>query len=89
MTANVEIILAHRENVLTVPVRAVYHDGQQAMVDVISADGSAVPTKVALGLTDNTVHEITHGLEKGQQVEVHKGQLDSRWSNQGRQRHRL
>jgi hypothetical protein len=56
------------------------------MVDVVAADGVAVPTKVELGLSDNSVQEITSGLEKGQEVQVHKGQIDSRWSSQNRRR---
>jgi HlyD family secretion protein len=86
MTANVQIILDQRENVLAVPVGALERRERKYFVNVVDAAGQVREQEVEVGLSDGSLREIVSGLEEGQTVQVKPAQLDSRWvssSNRG------
>ncbi|GBD28211.1 Macrolide export protein MacA [bacterium HR31] len=69
MTARLDVTLARRESVLTVPVHAVVsRDGKQVVFVV--QDGVARARAVQLGLADGTRVEVVGGLRAGERVVV-------------------
>ncbi|MCR4311302.1 MAG: efflux RND transporter periplasmic adaptor subunit [Candidatus Taylorbacteria bacterium] len=65
MTANTTIITATRENVLTVPQRAVYENGGKKFVRVITGSTEPVEREVVTGIRGSTGEiEIISGLTK-------------------------
>ena len=67
MTANVNIIVAQRDNVLTVPNRAIRTVRKQKMVTVLF-EGQQIQTPVQVGLSEDSVTEITNGVMEGDAV---------------------
>lgn len=72
MTADVEILMASRENVLMVPVEAVTQRNGNAivMVPAQSQNGDPEPRAVKTGLMNESYVEITEGLSEGERVIV-------------------
>lgn len=71
MTANLNIVVGRRENVLLVPAMAVQRGEEGNVVRVQdSPQGPAVETQVALGLSDGTYVEVKLGLNEGDRVVV-------------------
>ncbi len=67
MTANLAVEVDRRENVLLLPTRAVRTQGNQKVVTVESKGKNAlVPIKT--GLSNDTMIEVTSGLNEGDQV---------------------
>jgi RND family efflux transporter MFP subunit len=73
MTANVEIIAAARENVLSVPTEAIVRKEGKPNVTVVAADGSQADRVVEVGITDGLRTEIPSGVAEGEKVVIHKG----------------
>jgi HlyD family secretion protein len=69
MTANVNIIIAQRNDVLTVPNRAVRTVGKQKTVTVLF-EGQQIQTPVQVGLSGDSTTEIVSGLKEGDVVVV-------------------
>jgi multidrug efflux pump subunit AcrA (membrane-fusion protein) len=67
MTANVKITLDRRENVLTIPRRAVRRELGRSFVLVPSGNGVA-QRPVTTGSRDETNTEIVDGLREGEEV---------------------
>ncbi len=68
MTANLNIIIDKRDNVLLVPNRALRNNGRQRAVTVM-VEGQQISVPVQTGMTDGTNTEITGGgLKEGDQV---------------------
>ena len=67
MTANVSIFVSEADDVLLIPIEAVYQEEGMAMVDVLR-DGRAIPTQVRLGYVSSRFVEVREGLEEGWQV---------------------
>jgi HlyD family secretion protein len=75
MTAQVEIVVSARENVLSVPVQSVLEreledqtvEGEQKVVPLV-IDGRVKMTPVETGISDATHVEIVSGAEEGQSV---------------------
>jgi HlyD family secretion protein len=67
MSLTVSILVARRENVLLVPVEAVYGSSRDAAVRVL-VDGKPVARSVVAGLSSNTLIEILEGLAEGDRV---------------------
>jgi HlyD family secretion protein len=68
MTANLQITVDQRENVLLVPLRAVRTQGNQRTVTV-QYQGQDIPVPVTIGLTNDQFAEITSpGLKEGDQL---------------------
>jgi HlyD family secretion protein len=67
MTSNVAIIVDQREDVLTVPNRAIRSQGRQKVVTVLF-EGQQMQVPVQTGLASDTATEITSGLKEGDEV---------------------
>lgn len=67
MTASVNILLGARENVLTVPVKAVKRERGKSVV-YIPSKGGPEPREVKAGWKDTQWMEIVSGLDEGQTV---------------------
>ena len=67
MFVNVAVAVEQRRNVLLVPRSAIVQQGNDSFVFVVQ-DGQAFQRKVAVGLSNDRVSEITSGLDEGQQV---------------------
>jgi multidrug efflux pump subunit AcrA (membrane-fusion protein) len=73
MTADVEIVIDVRENVLIVPLRAVHIENGRAYVDVLSGRRQVVRVEVEMGMMTETEVEIAGGLSEGDVVVVVAG----------------
>ena len=79
MTANVQVVVARRDDVLVVPTKAVNRkQGKgKATVTIVSGETST-EQPVELGLTDGEKWEVTSGLTEGQTVAV-RNEVASKW----------
>jgi HlyD family secretion protein len=67
MGANVEILVNHLDNVLAVPLQAIYSAGPDTYV-FVRDDQKVRPVKVKVGQSNDTHAQIRDGLEAGAQV---------------------
>lgn len=67
MTANLNIVVDRRENVLLIPTRAVRTQGNQKTVNVLYK-GQTIQVPVGIGLTNDQSAEVTSGLQEGDTV---------------------
>ncbi len=69
MTANVTVVTAKKENVLTVPLRAVETRADGSYIGIVGPNNTRVETKIDTGLrgSDGTV-EVSAGLSEGEQI---------------------
>ncbi|HKM39452.1 MAG TPA: efflux RND transporter periplasmic adaptor subunit [bacterium] len=67
MTANVSIFIEERNDVLVVPIEAVYEQEGSSFVQVLEG-GKPQQVQVQIGLQDRAVAEVLAGLEEGQEV---------------------
>jgi RND family efflux transporter MFP subunit len=70
MYANSYLQLAHRENVLTIPITAEQGSGNTGAVFVLSANNQLEQRSVQLGIRGSTLVEVTSGLQVGDRVVV-------------------
>ncbi len=72
MSANISIIVAQKQNVLTVPSMAVNDTGSAQTVSLVPADGSSRPERrqVQIGIDDGNNAEVLSGLQAGDQVVI-------------------
>ncbi len=85
MTADVDIVVASRENALIIPLRAVHSEGERTYVErlVAGEDGQGSQNNrveqvdVTLGLMTDTQVEITAGLAEGDVVIVVPGPVQT------------
>ena len=68
MQAEAHIDAGSAENVLLVPVEAVFEEDGQPKVEVLQPDGTPKVVAVKLGLMNDRVAEVKSGLEEGQLV---------------------
>jgi RND family efflux transporter MFP subunit len=68
MYANTYLQLAHRENVLTIPIVAVQGKGNTGVVLVLNANNQAEQRSVGLGLRGSSLVEVSSGLQAGDRV---------------------
>jgi RND family efflux transporter MFP subunit len=68
MTAEVTILIARMEDVLSVPVQAIIEYGGAHHVWVYQGDGKWDNRTVKVGMTNTKYVEITEGLEEGERV---------------------
>ncbi|HEY4046793.1 MAG TPA: efflux RND transporter periplasmic adaptor subunit [Acidobacteriaceae bacterium] len=68
MYANTTLQLEARRNVLTVPVQAVIHNGNQASVLVLDHQDHVQVRKITVGLQGSTLVEVRAGLTEGERV---------------------
>jgi HlyD family secretion protein len=67
-SANAEVIVASREDVLLVPERVISFEGGQAFVDVLFDDGSIDRRVIQTGLSDAIQIEVLSGLTEGERL---------------------
>jgi HlyD family secretion protein len=70
MGVRVEIMVDHLNNVLAVPLPAIYATGPTSYVFVRNPGGDVRPVKVTLGATNETHAQILQGVSAGDQVLV-------------------
>jgi len=68
--AEAELDLEERDNVATVPVQALNHEGSKITVLVVDSGGQIESRTVELGLETSSDAEITSGVSEGEQVVV-------------------
>lgn len=70
MSANVDIIVAEKDNVLTVPSMAVHDNGSTQTVLIAPAGGKGHPVSepVTIGIDDGNNAQVLQGLQDGDQV---------------------
>lgn len=67
MTTTVRIALSQRQNVLTLPIRTIHHEGQRQFVTLRVADHTE-RRWITTGLRDDSYWEITGGLHENDEV---------------------
>lgn len=65
MSLSASVLVAKRDDVIIVPVEAVYGAGPEAMVQVL-VGGEPIARQVVAGLSNNTSTEILEGLSEGE-----------------------
>jgi RND family efflux transporter MFP subunit len=60
----------HKDNIPTVPVQALSHEGDKTVVLVVSADGRLEQRPVQVGIETSSDAEIVSGLNEGERVVV-------------------
>jgi RND family efflux transporter MFP subunit len=68
MYANTTLELERKVNVLTIPVQAVLHNGDQSSVLLLDGQNHVHTRKVTLGLQGSTLVEVKEGLAEGDRV---------------------
>lgn len=68
MSANIVVVLASRENALTIPSEAVFVEGDQSLVYVINPDSTVARTPLTLGTRLADAVEVLDGLKMGDRV---------------------
>ena len=68
--AEADVTLEHREDIPSVPLQAVNHEGDKTTVFVVGSNGELQDQPVTLGLQTATDAEVLSGLQEGQQVVV-------------------
>jgi HlyD family secretion protein len=79
MTANIEIVAAARDDVLTVPVEALIRKERKFYSTVVNGSSNE-EREVTIGITDGVKTEIASGLAEGQTVRVRRTDANSRWN---------
>jgi len=69
MNANVSVFIDSKDNVMLVPIEAVYEEGGQSFVQILEGD-VPVAQEVNIGLTNDRYAEVISGLELGTMVVV-------------------
>lgn len=70
MTANANVVVAQKENVLLVPNRAVRASSSKRFVTIQKPDGKTEEIEVKLGMANDLETEVLSGLSEGQTVIV-------------------
>ncbi len=83
MTANVEIIVAEKDNALTLPIEAVGRKKGQSVVTVLKPDGTTEERVVEVGINNGTLIEIVSGLSDNDTVVVKTGEMASQFNREG------
>lgn len=68
MSANAKIILDSREDVIKVPINAIYKAEDKDMIAIKEENGDRTEVEVEVGLVSNDYAEVISGLEEGKEV---------------------
>jgi HlyD family secretion protein len=79
MTANIEIVVARKDDVLMVPTEAISRKKGKRVVQVMKDKGVTEERVVEVGVSDGTKVEISSGLQEGETVVLRKEESESRW----------
>lgn len=66
--AEADVVLEHREDIPTVPLQAINHEGEKTTVFVVNRTGEVDDRTVKLGIQTATDAEVVSGLNAGEQV---------------------
>ncbi len=75
MTANANIVVGKKDNVLLVPNRAIRASGSKRFVILSRPNGESQEVEVRLGLANDQETEVIEGLSEGQQVLISGAQM--------------
>lgn len=75
MTANANIVVARKDNVLLVPNQAIRASDSKRFVTLQKANGQTQEVEVKLGMANDQETEVVEGLSEGQTVVVSSGQV--------------
>jgi HlyD family secretion protein len=70
MTAEANVIVTERENVLVIPNIYVRLDRERAFVNLLRPDGTIEEVEVTLGLQGQETSEVVDGLEEGDVIVI-------------------
>ncbi|HEY4902120.1 MAG TPA: efflux RND transporter periplasmic adaptor subunit [Candidatus Sulfotelmatobacter sp.] len=70
MYADADLTLEHKEDIPTVPLQAVNHEGEKSTVFIVDANNQIQDRPVTLGLQTANDAEVVSGLTAGEQVVV-------------------
>ncbi|HVG95548.1 MAG TPA: efflux RND transporter periplasmic adaptor subunit [Chloroflexota bacterium] len=70
MTASAQIITESKEDVVSVPNRALRTQGRTRTVEVLDAEGKTAPRQVQTGLANDQMTEILSGVQPGDRVVI-------------------
>jgi len=68
--AEADVMLEHRQDISSVPLQAINHEGDKTTVFVVDGNGILDDRSVTLGLQTATDAEVVAGLQEGEQVVV-------------------
>ncbi|MCR4402933.1 MAG: efflux RND transporter periplasmic adaptor subunit [Firmicutes bacterium] len=83
MTADVDVVLDRRTNVLTIPNAALEERRGRTMARTLNESGEPFFKRVELGISDGTVTEVVSGLEPGEMVAIRRAGSTSTSSTTG------
>ena len=83
MTADVEIVVAEKQDVLTIPSSALQREGPNYFVMVADGGGEGERREVVIGINDGNKVEIVSGLSEADVVLVSQADEGSVWSRGG------
>lgn len=69
-SANADIILAHKDSVLSVPESVLLFDGNKTMVEIETAPGKLEKKEIKTGLSDGIQIEVTEGLTGKEKIKT-------------------
>ncbi len=67
-SANADLIIQKKENILYIPERLLLFEDDKTFVEIKNAEGEIVKKEVKIGLSDGINVEIVDGLKKGDEV---------------------
>ncbi len=68
--AEADVSLEHRDDIPSVPLQAINHEGDKTTVFVVNRNGEIEDRPITLGIQTATDAEIVSGLNEGEQVMV-------------------
>jgi multidrug efflux pump subunit AcrA (membrane-fusion protein) len=68
--ADADVDLEHREDIPSVPLQAINHEGDKSTVFVVNPEGAVEDRPIILGIQTATDAEVVSGLNEGEQVIV-------------------
>lgn len=84
MTANVEILVVDKDNVLRVPSSAIQQTTRECFVTILNGDKTTTKRNITVGDTDGEWSEVLTGLDEDDQVVVTQ-KNQSVWRNDGQE----
>ena len=82
-TANVQIVIAAKNEVLVIPANALTRKQGKMLATVEKPAGATEERAVQVGLTDGEKYEVLAGLTEGETVAVRKDEPQSKWREGG------
>ena len=68
--AEADVVLEHKEDIPTIPLQALNHEGSKATVFVVNGSGQLEDRPVSLGIQTANDAEVVAGLREGEMVVV-------------------